>query len=135
MQKVILILMSILATFLFSKYYLDANHFYYLLWWLDIIMHMWGGFLFGLLYIYTQKFLQTTNNKKQKKLFYAKPNKTYFVLFIILIATLWEIYEVILFINTGTGWGGFPDTIYDYINAIIGSALAYFVCYNKDIKY
>ncbi len=116
--KIFLVLILILATQIFSELFLVPNDMYYIIPWLDIPMHIWGGFLFGLLFIFYIDY------KNRGKLFY-KQNILYIFAFVFVIGLAWELYEYINDVVNYRDWRGILDTVKDLFDDIFGSFLAY----------
>lgn len=83
--------------------------------WLDIPMHIWGGFLFGSLFIFCSDFKN------------SKSSWVLILLFVFIIGFVWEVYEYIHDIYYVVQWGGWLDTIKDLCDDLIGGAIAYFL--------
>lgn len=116
--KIFSVLVLILATQIFSELLLVPNDMYYIIPWLDIPMHIWGGFLFGLLFIFY------TDYKNRGKLFY-KYNILHIFAFVFIIGIAWELYEYINDVVNYRDWRGILDTVKDLFDDILGSFLAY----------
>jgi len=89
---------------------------YWALWWFDLVMHFLGGLVVGLflawLYVFVLK------KKPDGRLIWAS------VVGVIIIGSLWEIYEVFIGINVTHEpyvWDTTIDIILDITGAIIGS--------------
>lgn len=116
--KIFSVLVLILATQIFSELLLVPNDMYYIIPWLDIPMHIWGGFLFGLLFIFY------TDYKNRGKLFY-KYNILHIFASVFIIGIAWELYEYINDVVNYRDWRGILDTVKDLFDDILGSFLAY----------
>ena len=118
--RVIYILLLILGTQIFSELFLVKNSLYYIFPWLDIPMHIWGGFLIGILYYcysdYSMRDGETTE---------ADVKLIDLLVFVVLIGVLWELYEYVSDIYHIRDWGGFVDTFKDICDDIIGGLIAY----------
>lgn len=124
--KVLLVLLLILATQVFSELFLVPNDMYYIIPWLDIPMHIWGGFLFGCLYIFYFNF------KNSDKLFsYFNLKLTHVLAFVLLIGLIWEVYEYANDLVSYREWRGVIDTIKDLFDDMLGGAIAYFIFKDK----
>lgn len=88
---------------------------YYEIPWLDIPMHIMGGFGVASLVLSIASY-------KQKKLSY----RTTIILFLI-VAVGWELYEVAHDYISEREWGGFIDTFSDIINGTIGASIGYYL--------
>lgn len=109
--KVFFILLCIFLSYYLSKNILEPLNFYNDYRWLDIPMHILGGFLFASL------FLNIISDK-----YINFKNILYFVLF---IGISWEIFEYTLDIINLTSFPGWLDTFKDLLDDIIGAYLAF----------
>lgn len=113
MKQIITSLLYILTIFAVSHYIFEPTNLYYELRWLDIPMHIMGGFgvasLAAAVYAYF--------NKKV----------SFWKLFIIysIVAVIWEVSEYMRDVVTYRDWSGWLDTAKDYIDGIIGMSLAF----------
>ncbi len=114
MKQIITSALYLLMIFALSHFIFEPANLYYELPWLDIPMHIMGGF--GIASLVAA--IATYNDKSVS---YLMVFTTYTV-----AALLWETYEysqgVVNYV-TGNGW---TDTIKDYIDGLIGASLAYF---------
>jgi hypothetical protein len=114
MKQILTSLLYLLTIFCVSHFIFEPTHLYYELRWLDIPMHIMGGFgvasLSAAVYAYFDK------------------KVSFWRLFLIysVVAFIWEAYEYAQDIVTYTNWNGWFDTAKDYIDGIIGMSLAYF---------
>ena len=122
MFKIIRTLFFIIVTFSVSQFVFNPLNLYYELWWLDIPMHILGGFLFGLLSIDMYRYMAHENNKLN---FNLKLNLYHVLFFVFSIGVLWEIYEYIMGVYGIYLWGGPIDTVKDIFDDLIGAAIAY----------
>ena len=120
MKHIIISSLYLIILFCLSEFVFDPAYLYYEIWWLDIPMHIMGGFgvasLTGAMLSY-----------RGIKVSYAKLFLVY-----ILIALAWEIYEHILnYIHIGTWYGqrlpvvDVRDSVKDLINGFVGMSIAY----------
>ncbi len=120
MKHIIISSLYLIILFCLSEFVFDPAYLYYEIWWLDIPMHIMGGFgiatLTGAMLSY-----------RGVKVSYAK----LFVVYI-LIALAWEGYEHILnYINLGTWYGqrlpvvDVRDSVKDLFDGFIGMSIAY----------
>ncbi len=120
MKHIIISSLYLIILFCLSEFVFDPAYLYYEIWWLDIPMHIMGGFgiatLTGAMLSY-----------RGIKVSYAK----LFVVYI-LIALAWEGYEHILnYINLGTWYGqrlpvvDVRDSVKDLFDGFIGMSIAY----------
>ncbi len=113
MKHIIISASYLIILFCLSKFVFDPSYLYYELWWLDIPMHIMGGFGVASL---TGAILSYKGNSVSYKKLYL----TY-----IMIAVTWEAYEYIHDVMFAQDWGGWVDTIKDLINGFIGMSIAY----------
>jgi len=113
MKQIITSILYLLTIFSVSQFIFEPAHLYYELRWLDIPMHIMGGFgvasLVSALYAYFEKPV------------------SFWKLFIMysVVALAWELYEYTHDIVTHTDWNGWFDTTKDYIDGLIGAGVAY----------
>jgi Na+/glutamate symporter len=157
MNRLAFILSAILATQIINEVVFDRLNLYYELPWLDIPMHIWGGFLFGVLFcVFTvvtkQRFLFggsceknsdkvnfacfreqiKSGHEKIKNEISTKVLFLNILFFVICIGVAWEIYEYLLGLAHIKVWGGWFDTIKDLFDDSIGAYIAYRI-YKKEI--
>ncbi len=113
MKHIVISALYLLILFCLSHFVFDPSYLYYEIWWLDIPMHILGGFGVAAL--------------ASAILSYNDIKPTFGKLFIafMVIAIGWEIYEYILHILYSAGLGGTIDTIKDLIDGFIGMIVAY----------
>jgi hypothetical protein len=113
MKQIITSVLYLLIIFSVSQFIFEPAHLYYEIRWLDIPMHIMGGFgvasLAAALYAY-----------------FDKP-VSFWKIFLIyaLVAVAWELYEYIHDLVTYTTWNGWLDTIKDFVDGFIGASIAY----------
>lgn len=98
-----------------SKFVFDPTHLYYELPWLDIPMHIMGGF--GVASLVT-----SIANYKKKNLSF-----TSVLLLYLCVAIGWELYEFAQDLYNGNEWGGWSDTLSDIFNGGVGASVAYYL--------
>ena len=103
----------LLFQYLISEYVFERLNLYYELPWLDIPMHLVGGFGVAWFSISLYKVLRKSYTLKN-----------------ILVATLsvavtWEVFEFTLDVLSVRVWTGWLDTTTDVLNGIIGALVAY----------
>lgn len=120
MKHIIISSLYLLTLFCLSKFVFDPSYLYYEIWWLDIPMHIMGGFgvasLTGAILSY-----------KGVKVSYMNLVMSYF-----LVAIAWEGYEHILnYSNLGTWYGqrlpmsDIVDSLKDLFDGFLGMTVAY----------
>jgi hypothetical protein len=113
MKHIIISASYLIILFCLSKFVFEPVYLYDEIKWLDIPMHIMGGFgvaaLAGAILSY-----------KGLKVSYIKLFTTY-----IIIAISWEAYEYTHDMILEQDWGGWYDTIKDLINGFIGMGVAY----------
>ena len=106
--------------------YADANSLYFMYKWLDIPMHLLGGFVVALLGVC----LYTLYNQKLGKVFFW----TLILLFVLVIGSFWEIFELsmsIMYHVQTMNLTNIYDTISDLINDTIGGLAALYLTHKK----
>lgn len=110
--KVVFTLLCIFLTYFLSRNFLEPFDLYREYFWLDIFMHILGGFLFSTLFFHISK-----------KEYFNFKNIFYFIMF---IGIIWEIYEIIFNVMIkNQESSGVLDTIKDLINDTIGAYIAF----------
>lgn len=121
MKQIVISSLYLLVLFSISHFIFDPTYLYYELRWLDIPMHILGGFGVASLSAAVYSHLLKENISLWKILI------AYSV-----VAVAWETYEYardLLAYQAGNGW---LDTAKDYLNGVIGSLIAYrFLIKNK----
>jgi hypothetical protein len=121
MRKIFLSLLLILFVFLFSRLVLEPRDIYIKLFWIDIPMHILGGFVWSYLFINLNSYFKF--NFKIKHILF----------FVLLIAIIWEIYEIITGVanlNILDSKYGIPDTLQDITFGLFGAFLACKIFYS-----
>jgi hypothetical protein len=96
-------------------------HFYWTVWWYDIGMHVFGGFIAALIFLF---------------LFQAQYQSRLSLLIISISAALivgiaWEIFEYITGVTFTTEAAYIPDTVTDLFDDLAGGLIAYMTVYPK----
>jgi surface polysaccharide O-acyltransferase-like enzyme len=113
MQKVMTIVLLILVTFATSRFVFEPSNLYYELPWLDIPMHIVGGFLVGSLFIALGKY----NTRVARKSFF------FWALFLVMI--LWEFSEYKRGMVTYGRFYDYCDSLKDVMFGYLGAYIAY----------
>jgi hypothetical protein len=103
----------LLSIFLVSQYVFNPLNLYFELPWLDIPMHIIGGFAVSLLLITGLPII-----KKQ-------PTLIKVILGTLVVMILWEVYEFYLDVNDMRTWIGWQDTLSDVFNGFLGMFIGY----------
>jgi hypothetical protein len=113
MKQIITSALYLLTIFSVSHFIFDPTNLYYELKWLDIPMHIMGGFGVASL--------------SSAVLAYLKKPVSFWKLFFVYsaVALVWEAYEYIQDIANYSDWNGWFDTLQDYVNGLIGMGVAY----------
>ncbi|HCC06385.1 TPA: hypothetical protein DEP94_03450 [Candidatus Nomurabacteria bacterium] len=121
MKYIFLSLLFLLILFSVSHYIFEPTNLYYELWWLDIPMHILGGFGVASL---TKAILS-----------YQGIKVSYINLFLtyIFIATAWEIYEYVRGMMVYDDISKYLDTVKDLFDGFFGMSLYYFLIRKKDL--
>ncbi len=113
MKQIITSALYLLTIFSVSHFIFDPTHLYYELKWLDIPMHIMGGFGVASL---TSAVLA----------YFNKPISFWRLFFVYsVVALAWEMYEYLQDIANYSDWNGWFDTMKDYFDGIIGMSVAY----------
>ena len=96
-----------------SEFVFNPTNLYYELPWLDIPMHIMGGFGVASL-------AAAVLSYKQRAVTYKR-----LLLAFLIVGTFWEIYEYVNHVMNGADWSGVFDTVKDYIDGALGASLAY----------
>ena len=128
--KVVIILFLILATQLFSEMFLIPNDLYYIIPWLDIPMHILGGFLFGCLFMFFVEMV-SLDYVKINFLKRFEPKLLHLFYFILFVGVTWEIYEYMNDIVNYREWRGVLDSVKDLFDVCLGAFGAYYLLKNK----
>lgn len=113
MKHIIISSLYLLVLFCLSKFVFDPTYLYYEIPWLDIPMHIMGGFGVASL---TGAIL----NYKGIHVSYKQLLITYF-----LVAIAWEIYEYGMNMFNRGMWSGWFDTVKDLFDGYVGMSIAY----------
>jgi hypothetical protein len=113
MKQIIISALYLIIIFCLSYFVFDPAYLYYEIWWLDIPMHILGGFGVAAL----------TN----AILVYRGMKSTYWKLFFayLFVALVWELYEYGNSIVGTAQWGGVLDTLKDLFDGAVGASVAY----------
>lgn len=107
-------------------WYADTNSLYFTYKWLDIPMHLFGGFVVALLGVCLLSFL---HKKIEKSIFFILV-----VLFVLVVGLSWEVFElfmnIVYHIRT-IDLANIYDTIFDLINDVIGAVVVLYFAYKK----
>jgi hypothetical protein len=115
MKQIISALVFLLLLFCLSTFVFDPTKLYYELWWLDIPMHVLGGFGVASLSFAVLQY-------KHSHVTFKKV-----IIHFLIIAVVWEVYEGVRDIASfGVYRGEWIDTFADIINGAIGATFAYF---------
>jgi hypothetical protein len=115
MKQIVGSLIYLAALLSLSVFVFDPTHLYYELPWLDIPMHVMGG-------IGTASLFIAINLYRKKKIKLA-----HLMLFYMVVAISWELYELANDIMNLSPWNGWTDTVSDIINGALGSLFAFFI--------
>ena len=115
MKHIISSAFFLIVLFCLSVFIFDPTNLYYELSWLDIPMHVLGGFGVASFVIAV-----ATYGKQKLSLVQV------FILYIC-VAVAWELYEIVkdVFVYTRV-WNGWSDTLSDVANGAVGAVAAYF---------
>lgn len=115
MKNVFCLLFALALTFIVSEYVFVPTNLYYELPWLDIPMHILGGFLIAALSV---NLLKVQNKSRLISV-------THVTAYVIFVAIIWEISEYMRGVIDYNSLSDYFDTVTDLINGVIGGLLAY----------
>jgi uncharacterized membrane protein YjdF len=93
------------------------NEFYWLYWWYDIPMHLFGGVVITLIYAWLQRAYPVLPSLSWKSV----------LLVIIAVGFLWEVWELVIGDTSFTDNGYTADTIKDFFNDTVGACVTYLI--------
>lgn len=115
MRQIIISGFFLLALLCLSVFIFDPTHLYFELPWLDIPMHILGGFGVA-------SFVISIATYGKQKL-----SLTHVFILYLCVAVTWELYEFAHDLLRGTVWNGWPDTIKDLFDGAVGATTAFFL--------
>jgi hypothetical protein len=113
MKPIVYSLLYLAVLFSLSTFVFDPANLYSDVWWLDIPMHVLGGF--GVASLAAAVFSYKKSRISYKKIIIAY----------LIVAVMWELYEVIHDFIVLREWGGWVDTISDVCNGFVGATISY----------
>lgn len=125
MLKNIIFSAFLLATFIvFVHGVALTNHYYFAIWWLDILMHFLGGVAITLAFswVYMHKDQNHDGIPDTKLPLYILPVALFSV---VLISISWELFEVFAGLTFTHIDGYVMDTISDFCSSLIGGTITY----------
>jgi uncharacterized membrane protein AbrB (regulator of aidB expression) len=121
MRKAMLFFCGLVFLVVVSRVFFERLHLYNEFFWLDIPMHIIGGFL-------SYHFLESLFAVKKKKMSFV-----FALSLFLLCASVWEWYEYFIRQVVERDIYGYLDTVKDYMDGVIGLSLAYFSSKYKNI--
>ncbi len=120
----VLALLSVWVLFIVINYYGVYLSLYGYIWWLDIMMHTWGGFM-----VVTTWYLVKSLNVFPRALnnLWLQPLVVLWVMMIV-----WELFE--FHFGLINEFGYISDTIYDFINGFVGGLASVLIFRFSTIK-
>jgi hypothetical protein len=115
MRHIIISGFFLLALLSLSVFIFDPTHLYFEIPWLDIPMHILGGFGVA-------SFVMSVATYGKQKLSFTQVFIVY-----LCVAITWELYEFAHDLLRGTAWTGWPDTIKDLFDGAVGATTAFFL--------
>lgn len=113
MKQIVTSALYLLTLFSVSHFIFDPTNLYYELRWLDIPMHIMGGF-------------GVASLTAAISTYFNKPVSFKYLLAVyIAVAGVWELYEFINDMQHFTNWNGWFDTVKDLVDGFIGMSIAY----------
>jgi len=119
MFKIFLSSFLVLAIFCVSNFIFEPLKLYYILPYLDIPMHIFGGFAIGFMVISILEHFSNLN---------IKVTLLNILIAVLFVGIIWEVYEYIYDILEIRMWGGMSDTIKDLFDDLIGAAISFKLC-------
>lgn len=114
------ILVALIFFIFLAQIIVDYWHLYFFIWWLDIPMHILGGFwvaLFMLVSYYASPRIKEKNHSTAFVIAFA-------VAVTLSVGLFWEIYEFGVSHAVGDSGSGLADTLKDLTDDLIGALLA-----------
>lgn len=115
MKHIISSVLYLVILLCLSKFVFDPTNLYYELPWLDIPMHVMGGFGVASLVMSVARYRGT-------RLSFVTVLMLYLV-----VAIGWEFYELAHDMMRHMEWNGWGDTLGDIFNGAVGSSIAYYL--------
>lgn len=113
MKQIITSALYLITIFAVSRYIFEPTYLYYELRWLDIPMHIMGGF--GVASLTSALFAYRNKEVDFLKIFIVYA----------FVAVSWELYEYVHDLAQHQVWNGWLDTMKDLVNGFIGMTIAY----------
>lgn len=113
MKHIILSTLFLVILFLLSRYVFEPSYLYYELRWLDIPMHILGGFGVASLTIAILRYKGVNTSYLSLVLSYT------------FVALVWEVWEYSNGLAFYVDWKGWFDTAKDFIGGFLGMSVAY----------
>ena len=115
MRHIIISGFFLLALLCLSVFIFDPTHLYFELPWLDIPMHVLGGFGIASFVVAIATYGKQKLSLVQVLILYA------------CVAVAWELYEFIHDFIRSFVWNGWHDTLLDVVNGAFGACIAFFL--------
>jgi hypothetical protein len=113
MKQIITSVLYLLIIFSVSRFIFEPAHLYYELKWLDIPIHIMGGFGIASLVAAIHGYFKKPVSFWKLFAFYA------------VVAVMWEAYEYERAVIAYTSWDGWLDTLKDFVDGAIGTVGAF----------
>ena len=113
MKQIITSVLYLFTIFAVSHFIFEPTDLYYDLKWLDIPMHIMGGFGVASLVSSIYAYFDRKVSFRQLFIFYT------------IVAVAWELYEYIHDLVSYREWNGWLDTMKDLVDGFIGTVIAY----------
>lgn len=127
MKHYVPFLLLICSAFLlyFANAFFASLHLYYLLWWLDIPMHIASGVLAGLSVLLLSSFFHFDFKKSNTSVFIVSVSSA------LIVGLIWEIFSSV-FGHVAPAFGGAVfDTAKDLLDDVLGGVLSGFIFLGK----
>lgn len=95
-------------------------HLYFYIWWLDIPVHVLGGFWVGLFALVSYYAGPWPVPKERSNFFVFSVS----IAAVLSVGLLWEVYEFAVDHAVGDSGGGLADTLMDLVDDLLGALLA-----------
>lgn len=132
LKKKLLIISLLTISFIFIFHYFSLKYSWYWTYrWLDIPVHILGGFWAAL----TALWISLKINHIESIFGYKKKALFVMLISVLIIAIFWEIFEVVFKVTFLNSKGYWPDTLSDISNSFVGGVIAFlYFIKNKPAK-
>ncbi len=120
----LLLIFPVWILFASTNIFFQNTYMYWSVWWADVLMHLWGGFLL----------VATVFLLRKSKLFPKLCSYGEYISLVVLVVAMvgWEIYEYVI---GHTGRVGYLfDTTSDFVIGLCGGLVAYYIFKSRTIR-